>query len=61
MIIKKDGVTYTEWTPPKEEPDFEPMIIHHVKDIFGDSCEYFMKKQVEAIPGISRTPDGFVI
>lgn len=61
MIIQKDGVRYEEWKPKNEITEFEPMIIHHIKDIFGEGCEFFPKKEIEAIPGIKRTPDGYVI
>ncbi|MBU4501314.1 MAG: hypothetical protein KKA79_01885 [Nanoarchaeota archaeon] len=59
-ILLKDGVRYNLWTPENEPKEFEPMIIEHVKDIFGEGCEYFSKTKIETIPGISRIPDGFV-
>jgi len=62
-VLIKDGVLYRLWESMDETNEFEPMVIHHVKDIFGPSCEYFPKTQIEPIPHISkkREPDGFVV
>lgn len=61
MIILKDGVRYELWTPEDEVKDFEPMIIHHIKDIFGPGCKYFPKQKLKTLTNIRLIPDGFVV
>lgn len=62
IIIIKDGVKYTEWEPQNETNDFEPMIKHHAKDIFGHKTLYFdIKKRIETIIGEKTIPDGYLI
>jgi hypothetical protein len=61
MVILKDGVRYDLWTPSHEVNDFEPMIIHHVKDIFGPGCEYFPKQKLKTLANNRSIPDGFVV
>lgn len=61
MIIFKDGVKYLLWEPEHELNDFEPMIKYHVKDIFGDECEYFPKQKLKTLADIRSIPDGFVV
>jgi len=60
-ILLKDGVKYKLWTPRDEVKDFEPMVICHVKDIFGDGCEYFRKRALKSLANNRSIPDGFVI
>lgn len=61
MIILKDGVKYHPWEPKDEVREFEPMIIHHIKDIFGDGSEYFKKQTLTTLSNIRSIPDGFVV
>lgn len=60
-ILLKDGVEYKLWTPENEPNDFEPMIKYHIKDIFGNGCEYFSKQKLKTLAGNRSIPDGFVI
>ncbi|OYT53283.1 MAG: hypothetical protein B6U72_06390 [Candidatus Altiarchaeales archaeon ex4484_2] len=60
-IVLKDGVRYRLWTPENELNDFEPMIKHHIRDIFGDDCRYFPKRKLKTLAGNRSIPDGFVI
>lgn len=60
-ILLKDGVRYRLWTPENEPNDFESMIKYHIKDIFGDNCEYFPKRKLKTLAGNRAIPDGFVI
>jgi len=61
MIILKDGVRYKEWIPQYEVRDFEPMVKYHVRDIFGEECEYIPKREVTTNANIKSIPDGFVV
>lgn len=61
MIILKDGVRYNPWKPKHEVKEFEPMVKHHVKDIFGENCLWFNKTKIPTIPKVNRIPDGFVV
>ncbi len=42
-ILLIDGVGYGEWTSENEPNDFEPVTKYHIKDIFGDDCNYLPK------------------
>ena len=61
MIILQDGVVYKLWKPKREVQDFEPMIKHHVRDIFGEGSEYFPKKKLTSLAKTRSIPDGFVV
>ncbi|MEA1924602.1 MAG: hypothetical protein U9M95_01905 [Candidatus Altiarchaeota archaeon] len=60
-ILLKDGVRYRLWTPENELNDFEPMIKHHIKDIFGNGCKYFPKQKLKTVADNRSIPDGFVV
>ena len=60
-IILIDGIKYKIWKPKDEVRDFEPLIIEHIKDIFGDSCEYFPKQKMTTLANNRSIPDGFVV
>lgn len=61
IILLKDGIRYTLWTPKDEVKEFEPMIIEHIKDIFGDGCLYFPKQKIKTPANNRSIPDGFVV
>ncbi|MCK4357429.1 MAG: hypothetical protein KAW92_01555 [Candidatus Cloacimonetes bacterium] len=61
MIIIKDGVKYKLWEPRHEVSDFEPMIMFHVRDIFGNGCVYFPKQKLNTLANIHSISDGFVV
>lgn len=57
-----DGVKYEEWKPELEEEEFEPEVLKHVKDIFGENSLYFDKKQkLRSLAGVGSIPDGLAI
>lgn len=60
-ILLKDGIKYTLWKPENELTQFEPLIKDHIKDIFGNDCEYFPKQKLKTLADIRTIPDGFVI
>ncbi|MFH1788708.1 MAG: winged helix-turn-helix domain-containing protein [Candidatus Altiarchaeota archaeon] len=44
-----------------ETRDFEPLVIEHIKDIFGPSCEYFPKRKLKTLADNRSIPDGFIV
>lgn len=60
-IILLNGAKYRTWKPTDEVRDFEPLVIEHIKDVFGDSCEYFPKRKLTTLANNSGIPDGFVV
>lgn len=60
-ILLVDGVKYAKWTPSNEVNEFEPLIVEHIKDIFGKACEYFPKRKLRTLADNRSIPDGFVI
>jgi len=48
-VLIKDGVLYRLWDDMDETRDFEPLVIEHIKDIFGPSCEYFPKRKLKTL------------
>lgn len=60
-VLIKDGVLYRLWDDMDETEDFEPLVIEHIKDIFGPSCEYFPKRKLKTLADNRSIPDGFVV
>jgi len=60
-MILMDGVEYRLWSPSGEVAEFEPIVIEHMKDIFGEDSAYFGRQRIETQTGIISVPDGFVI
>ena len=49
-VLLKDGIKYKVWTPKREVEEFEPMVIEHIRDIFGEKCKYFAKRDTTPLP-----------
>jgi hypothetical protein len=60
-VILIDGVKYNLFTPKKEVGKFEPLVIEHIKDIFGKDCKYLPKRKIKTLANNRSIPDGFVI
>ena len=60
-IILVDNVKYKLWAPKDEIHEFEPIVLEHINDIFGENSIYVGKKKIETSAGTSSIPDGFVI
>jgi len=61
-ILLVDGVKYNLWTPKNEIKEFEPMVVRHINDIFGESSLYFdIKRKIKSITGEGSIPDGYLI
>ena len=60
-IVIIDGVKYYCLNFNDEVHEFEPMVIEHTKDIFGENCEFFSKRKIKSLADNSSIPDGFVI
>lgn len=60
-LLIQDGIKYTVWTPSNEVIDFESMIKHHIKDIFGQDSQYFPKQKIKTFANNNSIPDGFVL
>lgn len=61
-VLLKDGVKFNEYDYNKDEVGvFEPIVVEHIKDIFGMNCEYFPKKKLKTLADSRSVPDGFVI
>ncbi|MEA2054592.1 MAG: winged helix-turn-helix domain-containing protein [Candidatus Thermoplasmatota archaeon] len=61
-ILDIDGVKYNLWIPKNEEKEFEPIVIAHMKDIFGEGALFFnIKKKIMSIAGEKSIPDGYLI
>ena len=44
QILIKDGVKYGSWNYDNDEvTTFEPIVVEHITDIFGNDCKYFQK------------------
>lgn len=60
-MILIDGVKYKLWKPGDEVKEFEPIVVEHTKDIFGEDSMYFGKEKMKTQTGIGSIPDGFII
>lgn len=60
-IILMDSVEFKLWTPKDEINDFEPIVLEHIKEIFGKNSIYVGKKKIKTEAGTGSKPDGFVI
>lgn len=60
-IILKDNVRYHLWTPTNEVQQFEPLVIEHIRDIFGEGAKYYSKRTIKTLANNRSIPDGFVI
>lgn len=60
-ILLMDEVKYKIWTPKKEVEEFEPIVLNHIEDIFGEKCKYFSKKKIKTLANKRSIPDGFVV
>jgi len=61
-VLLMDGVRYRLWDYDGDEvKEFEPIVIGHIKDIFGDGCEYFPKQKLKTLADNRSIPDGFVV
>lgn len=60
-MILIDGVRYNLWQPTDEVKEFEPMIMEHIRDIFGENCIYFGRQKIRTRTGLGSIPDGFVV
>ena len=60
-IILINGIKYRLCKLNDEVREFEPLIIKHIKDVFGDGCEYFPKQKVVTLANNRSIPDGFVV
>lgn len=60
-MILVDSVRYKLWRFSDEVTEFEPIVVEHIKDIFGEDSVHFGKQKIKTKTGIGSTPDGFVI
>ena len=60
-IILMDKVVYNVVTFNNEVQEFEPLVIEHIKDIFGETAKYYSKKTIKTLANNRSIPDGFVI
>lgn len=61
-ILVIDGVKYNLWTPKDEKKEFEPIVIKHIEDIFGEGSLFFdIKKKIMSTTGEKSIPDGYLI
>ena len=60
-IVLIDGVYYKEIKIANELHDFEPIVLEHLENIFGEDCRYYPKKMIKSFANNSSIPDGFVI
>ncbi|GAH61687.1 unnamed protein product, partial [marine sediment metagenome] len=60
-MILIDGVRYKLWQPTDEVKEFEPMVVEHIKDIFGEDSVYFGRQKIKTRTGMGSIPDGFVV
>lgn len=60
-IVLKDGIKYLLHSYKDEVNDFEPTVIEHIKDIFGNDSEYFPKQKITTSANTRSIPDGFVV
>jgi hypothetical protein len=57
-----DGVRYELWIPKLEEEEFEPEVLKHVEDVFGNQSIYLnIRQKLESISGTGSKIDGLAI
>jgi hypothetical protein len=60
-IILMDNIVYSIVQMKDEVKQFEPIVVEHIKDIFGENAAYFSKKTIKTLANNRSIPDGFVI
>lgn len=60
-IILMDNVVYNIVNFDNEVQEFEPLVIEHIKDIFGKDAKFYLKRAIKTLANNRSIPDGFVI
>jgi hypothetical protein len=60
-IIVSDNAVYSSVTFKDEVKEFEPLVVDHIIEIFGESAVYYPKRTIKSLANNRSIPDGFVI